>query len=100
TDHGGNVRWTGWRLLADRRSWYADACDWDGPACYELGTGGSRGGRIQIHYVSETTCERRRMESYAPGGSHLADIIDDHLRSGWSLHYRSVACSSKQAAKA
>lgn len=93
------MRWTSWRLLADKRYWYDDQFDWDGPACYELGTGGPRGGRIQPHYVGETTNEQRRIEAYARHGSHLADVIDDHLRRGWCLHYRAVSCDSKLRAK-
>lgn len=94
------MRWTEWRLLADRRSAYVDGCDWDGPACYELATGGARGGRIQPHYVGETSNERRRIESYAVDGSHLNSIIADHLRRGWLLYYRAVSCDSKRHAKA
>jgi hypothetical protein len=91
--------WTSWRLLADKRFWYEDCFDWDGPACYELGTGGPRGGRIQPHYVGETGNERRRIKAYASHGSHLADIIDDHLRRGWRLYYRAISCVSKPRAK-
>ena len=93
------MRWTDWRLLATANEWCDDACDWDGPACYELGTGGSRGGRIQIHYVGETVNELGRMRAYARHGSHLEQIIDDHLRDGWHLYYRAVSCGTKQQAK-
>ena len=94
------MRWTEWRLIADRQSSYVESCDWDGPACYELATGGVRGGRIQPHYVGETLNERRRIESYAVHGSHLRSIIDDHLHRGWFLYYRAVSCDSKRQAKA
>jgi len=94
------MRWTGFRLLADGQYWFADACDWNGPACYELGTGGPRGGSISIHYVGETGNERSRIQSYARSGSHLAGIIDGHLRDGWYLYYRAVTCSSKNSAQA
>lgn len=94
------MRWTGWRLLADGRYCFDDVCDWDGPSCYELGTGGPRGGNIQIHYVGETCNERSRMQSYARSGSHLARTIDEHLRRGWRLYYRSVTCDSKESAEA
>ena len=79
--------------------WYDDEFDYDGPACYELGTGGPRGGQIEPHYVGETVSEKRRMSSYARDGSHLSDIIDDHLKGGWTLYYRAVACSSKHSAR-
>src|SRR5438477_13024542 len=43
---GGSLvsSWTSWRRIANRREWFDDALDWDGPACYELGLGGPRGG--------------------------------------------------------
>lgn len=94
------MKWTHWRPLADRRFWYDDNFDHDGPACYELATGGPRGGGIEIRYVGETVSETRRLEAYARSGSHLSRIIDSHLRRGWTLHYRAVACASKQRAKA
>jgi hypothetical protein len=93
------MRWTSWRLLADKRTWYDEDFDWEGPACYELGTGGPRGGSIEPHYVGETTNERRRIAAYARHGSHLADIIDDHLRRGWCLYYRAISYPSKPRAK-
>lgn len=51
--------WTQWRILARGNEWFDDTFDYDGPSCYELGTGGRRGGRIQHHYVGETRHERR-----------------------------------------
>ncbi len=93
------MRWTNWRLLATADEWCDDRCDWTGPACYELGTGGSRGGRIRIHYVGETANELTRMRSYARNGSHLGQIIEDHLGDGWYLYYRAISCDSKRCAK-
>lgn len=93
------MRFTNWRRLADNRAWYKDDFDYDGPACYELGTGGPRGGQIESHYVGETKNERQRMSAYANHGCHLSPIIDDHLRLGWTLYYRAIACSSKREAK-
>lgn len=90
--------WTKWRKIADRHSWFDDQLDWDGPACYELGIGGPRGGGIKIVYVGETTSERRRVIGYASHGSHLAEIIDWHLRQGWCVFYRAQAKRSKRAA--
>jgi hypothetical protein len=90
--------WTNWRKIADRTSWYDDALDWDGPACYQLGIAGPRGGGLRIVYVGETVSERRRVIAYASHGSHLAEIIDWHLRQGWNLFYRAQLKKSKQAA--
>ncbi len=50
--------WTDWRKIADRRSWYDDTLDWDGPACYELAIGGPRGGNLKIVYLGETSNEK------------------------------------------
>jgi hypothetical protein len=91
--------WTAWRKIADRYEWYSAGFDYDGPACYELGTGGPRGGSIQPHYVGETGNERSRIQCYARDGSHLSDLIDDHLKRGWCLYYRARACATKADAK-
>lgn len=94
------MAWTEWRLLMSRDEWFSAVLDHDGPACYELGTGGPRGGDIQIHYVGETCNEKSRMACYGRNGSHLAEIIDDHLKRGWHIWYRAVALPSKEAAVA
>lgn len=91
--------WTRWRKLADNNSWYDHEFDYDGPACYELGIGGPRGGNIQPVYVGETSNEKRRITAYARHGSHLSGIIDSHLRRGFNLYYRAQALSSKAVAK-
>src|SRR2546426_4125300 len=93
------MRWTDWKKLADQNTWYNDAVDNEGPACYELGTGGPRRGDIRSHYVGETVNERRRMSQYASHGSHLSAIIDAVLRDGWIMYYRAIACASKREAK-
>lgn len=90
--------WTTWRKLAERSEWYDDQFDWNGPACYELSIAGSRGGNRRIVYVGETANERRRMVTYGRDGSHLASIIQTHLRNGWALWYRAQTMSSKEAA--
>jgi len=90
--------WTSWRRIANRREWFDDALDWDGPACYELGLGGPRGGVRHIVYVGETSNERTRVIAYARSGSHLARIIATHLRDGWVLYYRAQSKASKAAA--
>lgn len=69
------------------------------PACYELGLGGPRYGNIQPVYIGETANERRRLTLYAQHGSHLARIIDDHLKKGFTLYYRAVALRTKEDAK-
>ncbi len=94
------ARWTEPRLIAYYKDeWYDDSFDYDGPACYELGTGGPRGGDIQWHYVGETGNERERIGEYARRGSHLSEEIDSHLREGWYLYYRALACATKEEAK-
>jgi len=91
-------RWTQWRKIADRRHWYDDALDWDGPACYELAIGGPRGGNIRIVYVGETVNETKRVIAYASHGSHLAKIVEWHLKQGWHLFYRAQIKNSKSEA--
>jgi hypothetical protein len=87
------------RLLATNREWFDYSFDYDGPACYELGTGGPRGGNIQWHYVGETNNELARLICYARSGSHLSAVIDWHLQQGWCLYYRACAADSKAQAK-
>jgi hypothetical protein len=91
--------WTRPRLIAVKGQWFSELLDNDGPACYELGTGGPRGGGIQWHYVGETINERSRIECYARNGSHLSKLINGHLNRGWCLYYRASACVSKITAK-
>jgi GIY-YIG domain-containing protein len=90
--------WTSWRLLAQGQDWFDEEFDNEGPCCYELGTGGPRGGSIRQHYVGETANERKRMSEYGRDGSHLSKIIRWHLREGWCLYYRSWAVNSKAQA--
>jgi hypothetical protein len=94
------VAWTEWRLLAKKGKWYDDTFDYDGPSCYELGTGYQDGSGIQIHYVGETSNEETRMGCYGKHGSHLSEIIDDHLNRGWCLFYRGRSHGSKPDALA
>ncbi len=92
-------QWTKPRLLAYKNEWFDESFDNDGAACYELGTGGPRGGGIEWHYVGHTVNERRRMSGYGRDGSHLSKIIKRHLRLGWHLWYHAIACDSKEAAE-
>jgi len=90
--------WTSWRPIAKGREWYSEDLDHEGPACYELGITGSRGGDRKTVYVGETANERKRIASYAAHGSHLSKIIDWHLKEGWTLVYRAQAMPTKAAA--
>jgi hypothetical protein len=92
--------WTNWRLIADKASYYYDSLDHVGPACYELSIAGPRGGNRRIVYVGETLNEKSRIATYARNGSHIGDIINKHLKDGWTLWYRGWACESKAAAVA
>ncbi len=89
------AKWTRWREIAMKGFWYEEELDWDGPACYELALAGPRGGNLRIFYVGETVNERRRVVSYARHGSHLSEIIHDHLNDGWHLFYRARSAASK-----
>lgn len=90
--------WTQPRLLAYRNEWFDETLDHCGPACYEIGTGGPRGGGLKWHYVGETSNESARMCQYGRDGSHLSHLIRYHLRQGWHIWYHAQACASKQAA--
>lgn len=92
------ARWTSWRKIADRSSWYSDSLDWDGPACYELAIAGPRRGDLKIVYVGETSNEKKRVIAYASHGSHLSEIIHYHMTRGWHLYYRARAAISKMEA--
>jgi hypothetical protein len=94
------MSWTAWRLIATHKEWLAENLDYDGPSCYELATGGARGGRIQTRYVGETKHEKTRMKQYAYDGSHLSEIIHANLKRGWNLYYHGWQLPSKQAAVA
>ncbi len=91
--------WTNWRKLADKKFWYNDQFDYDGPSCYELGIGGPRFGNIKPVYVGKTANEKKRLSDYARHGSHLSPIIDKHLRMGYTLYYRAQAMLSEKDAK-
>ena len=90
--------WTRWRKIADRKYWYSESLDWDGPACYELAIGGPRGGGKIIVYVGETINEKKRIIGYASHGSHLSEIIEKHLKNGWHLFYRAQIKTTKKQA--
>jgi hypothetical protein len=94
------MRWTDFRRLATRTTWFSESLDNDGAATYELAIAGPRGGDLTIVYVGETGEERRRLSAYGRDGSHLAEIIRWHLREGWHLYFRAVSMHSKDAARA
>ena len=50
-DYNGPMGWARARLLAYKNEWYDASLDHEGPACYEIGTGGPRGGNIEWHYA-------------------------------------------------
>ena len=85
-------------MIANRLEWYDAEFDYDGPACYELGTGHSRT-QVTVRYVGETSNEKARITLYARGGSHISHHIDSWLRKGYNLYYRGMALPSKKAAK-
>jgi hypothetical protein len=95
-----HMRWTDWRKIADKKEWFGDQLDWDGPACYELAIAGPRGGDLKPVYVGETANEKKRVIAYASHGSHLSEIISWHLNQGWTLWYRAVSLGTKKQAKA
>lgn len=92
-------RWLKPRLIASKGIWYINSFDYDGPACYELGLGGPRGGNLHWKYVGETINERKRMTCYARHGSHLSELIDHALADGWYLYYKAHAFPTKELAK-
>lgn len=92
------MAWTEWSLLATPNEWFCGDLTYTGASCYELGTGGPRGGKIQIHYVGETTHEKSRLSCYGRSGSHIAELIDDHLKHGWAIWFRAMAMPDKAAA--
>ena len=63
--------WTKPRLLAYGNEWFDASLDHKGPAYYEIGTAGPRGGNIEWHYVGETANEKKRMSCYGRDGSHI-----------------------------
>ena len=91
--------WTHPRLLASKKEWYKDNFDHEGPACYEIGTGGPRGNAW--HYVGETVNEKKRMSRYGADGSHLSKKINYPWRFGGNgtSTTNACACPSKGAAK-
>jgi hypothetical protein len=91
--------WTKPRLLAYKNKWFDASLDHDGPACYEIGTGGPRGGNLKWHYVGETINEKQRMTRYGTDGSHLSEIISKHLKEDWHIYYHACACKTKEDAK-
>jgi hypothetical protein len=74
--------WTKWRKIADKKEWYDDDFDNDGPAYYELGVGHSKT-RVSIKYVGHTINERRRMSEYGAHGSHISAIVPNIRQRKW-----------------
>lgn len=81
-------RWTEWKKLAEGQHWYNNVLPGSEPGCYELAIGGPRRGGLEITYVGESGNLRQRLARYGCSGSHLAELITDHLDGGWSLFFR------------
>ncbi len=94
-----HMGWTNPRLLASGAEWFSAVLDNGGPACYEIGTGGPRGGGISWHYVGETASEKNRMARYGSDGSHISELINEQIDEGKHIWYRAQYCRTKQAAK-
>jgi len=94
------MSWTGWRKLAEKDVWFDDHFDYDGPTCYELAIRGPRGGQHTTVYCGHSQNEDKRMLDYGSNGSHLSEIIAQHLKDGWHLYYRGWCCNSKKEAAA
>ena len=92
------ARWIDWRKIADNEFWYKDSFDWEEAAVYELAVRGPRGGNHQTKYVGETKNEKQRIRTYARSGSHLYELINDELKNGKTLWYRSLRMKSKEDA--
>lgn len=89
------MRWTQLQKLADKKRYYIDKLNYAGPSCYELTIRNPDTGTEEIVYVGETQNEAVRLRRYGSSGSHLAKLIDWHLRQGWVIRYRACALPSK-----
>lgn len=91
------IRFTEWRKIADRKNYYTDKLDHDGPSVYEIGI--RKRGKIKIMGVGETKNEERRMKEYGSYGSHWSKKIGKALNEGHEIYYRSQRKQSKKKAK-
>jgi hypothetical protein len=94
------MRWTKWILIANKKRYFTQYLSYKGAATYEIGIRYPKGKKVNPVYVGETSNERKRIHAYAQHGSHLSKIIDRHVDRGFTIHYRAIAMTSKQKAKA
>ncbi|MCK6639429.1 MAG: hypothetical protein L6Q81_05035 [Bacteroidia bacterium] len=94
------MAWSRWQLLATFEEDFADDLIDDGPACYELGLVHEDDSldELEIVYIGETCDLYQRCCSYAECGSHLWEIVDDHLEDGFELYVRYKLFYSKEDA--
>jgi hypothetical protein len=92
-------KWTNWKKIAKSNECYLDDVIYTGASCYELGVKQWLIEDIQPVYVAETSNEKRRISCYATHGSHLNNIINEHLKMGHALYYRTKAKRPKKEAK-
>lgn len=94
------MTWSDWQLLATFEEDFADDLKDDGPACYELGIVHEEDSLddIEIMYIGETYDLYQRLSSYAEHGSHLWEIIDEHLDDEFELQVRYKLFDTKEDA--
>lgn len=95
------MKWSEWHLLATFEEDFADELPDDGPACYELGIVHEEDSldEMDIVYIGETCDLYQRCCSYAEHGSHLWEVIDDHLEDGFELYVRYKLFNTKEDAQ-
>lgn len=93
------ANWSEWILIASAEEAYLDQIDDDDAACYELGIFDEEDDSIKPVYVGETGNLLQRIKSYAETGSHLCEIIDEHLEEGFHLYVRYQLFYSKEDAQ-
>lgn len=91
--------WSEWILIADAKNAYLGEIDDEDAACYELGLFDDESEEISPVYVGETCNLLQRISSYAEHGSHLWEIIDDHLDDGFDLYVRFKLFYTKENAQ-
>lgn len=95
------IAWSEWILIAEHKNYDTDLIENCGPACYELGLKrrGSWFGSVDEMYIGETKNFYARATSYGRDGSHLNEIIHDHLKRGYDLYIRYIPFRTKKYAK-
>lgn len=93
------AKWSEWILIADAKYAYLDKIDDDEAACYELGLFDPEEDDVDPVYIGETCNLFQRISSYAEHGSHLWEIIDEHLEEGFELYVRYQLFFTKEDAQ-